>query len=110
MIIETRKTAQGTEYWDNDEKRSLFVPAGEKPNFEVTENPNSMIMGMDLANSKDVTAVNGKVIDAEINLDNMNAEQLLSFAKQNDIDVPGKLKKEETIREFIVEQLTTDAQ
>ena len=31
--------------------------------------------------------------DTEISLDDMNAEELLSFAKENDIEVPGKLKR-----------------
>lgn len=30
MINEIRKTISGTEYWDSKEKRSLFVPVGEK--------------------------------------------------------------------------------
>ncbi len=48
--------------------------------------------------------------DTEINLDDMNVEELLSFAKDNGIDVPGKLKKEESIRNYIVEQLTNDTE
>lgn len=31
-----RKTAQGTEYWDNKEKRTFFVAAEKEPDFEVT--------------------------------------------------------------------------
>ncbi|MBY7111389.1 hypothetical protein ILT06_10750 [Bacillus sp. 17RED48] len=105
MITEIRKTISGTEYWDNKEKRSLFVPTGEEPGFEVTVNPESMII-----KHADNKVVGVEVIDTdtEINLDDMNAEELLSFAKENDIEVPGKLKKEETIRNHIVEQLTID--
>lgn len=105
MITEIRKTISGTEYWDTNEKRSLFVRTGEEPGFEVTVNPESMII-----KHADNKVVGVEVIDTdtEINLDDMNAEELLSFAKENDIEVPGKLKKEETIRNHIVEQLTTD--
>ncbi|WP_002145558.1 hypothetical protein [Bacillus cereus] len=105
MITEIRKTISGTEYWDNEKKKSLFVPTGEEPGFEVTVNPESMII-----KHADNKIVDVEVIDTktEINLDDMNAEQLLFFAKDNDIEVPGKLKKEETIRNYIVEQLTTD--
>ncbi|HFU7087199.1 TPA: hypothetical protein ACGN8S_002234 [Bacillus cereus] len=105
MIFEVRKTISGTEYWDNEKKKSLFVPTGEEPGFEVTKNPKSMII-----KHADNKVVGVEVIDTdtEINLDDMNAEELLSFAKENDIEVPGKLKKEETIRNHIVEQLTTD--
>ncbi|MCU4862552.1 hypothetical protein OB981_21070 [Bacillus cereus] len=110
MITEIRKTISGTEYWDNEEKRSLFVPTGEEPGFEVTVNPESMIEGIDFAKGKDFSAIDGKVIGQEINLDDINAEQLLSFAKDNSIEVPGKLKKEETIRNYIVQQLTNDTE
>ncbi|UPJ16066.1 hypothetical protein MYW48_25835 [Bacillus cereus] len=107
MITEIRKTISGTEYWDNKEKRSLFVPTGEEPGFEVTVNPESMII-----KHADNKVVGVEVIDTdtEINLNDMNAEELLSFAKENDIEVPGKLKKEETIRNYIVEQLTNDTE
>lgn len=107
MITEIRKTISGTEYWDNKEKRSLFVPTGEEPGFEVTVNPESMII-----KHADNKIVDVEVIDAksEINFDDLNAKQLLSFAKDNGIDVPGKLKKEETIRNYIVEKLTTDTE
>ncbi|MDR4442161.1 MULTISPECIES: hypothetical protein [Bacillus cereus group] len=107
MITEIRKTISGIEYWDSKEKRIRFVPIGEEPGFEVTVNPESMII-----KHADNKIVDVEVIDtkSEINLDDMNAEQLLSFAKDNGIDVPGKLKKEETIRNYIVEQLTTDTE
>ncbi|PAW40204.1 hypothetical protein CKQ70_10980 [Bacillus toyonensis] len=105
MITEIRKTISGTEYWDNEKKKSLFVPTGEVPDFEVTVNPESMII-----KHADNKVVGVEVIDTdtELNLDDMNAEELLSFAKENDIEVPSKLKKEETIRNHIVEQLTID--
>lgn len=105
MITEIRKTISGTEYWDNEKKKSLFVPTGEEPGFEVTVNPESMII-----KHADNKVVGVEVIDTdtELNLDDMNTEELLSFAKDNNIDVPAKLKKEETIRNHIVEQLTND--
>ncbi|MED2798135.1 hypothetical protein [Bacillus thuringiensis] len=107
MKVEIRKIISGTEYWDNEEKRSLFVPTGEEPGFEVTVNPESMLI-----KHADNKIVDVEIIDTktEINLDDMNAEQLLSFAKDNGIDVPAKLKKEETIRNYIVEQLTIDTE
>ncbi|MBH0340136.1 phage protein, partial [Bacillus thuringiensis] len=39
MITEIRKTLSGTEYWDNEKRKSLFIPTGEEPGFEVTVNP-----------------------------------------------------------------------
>ncbi|MDA2637432.1 hypothetical protein PDQ79_23325 [Bacillus cereus] len=107
MIVETRKTIVGKEYWDNKEKRSLFVPTGEEPGFEVTVNPESMIIKHADNKIVDVEVIETKT---EINLDDMNTEQLRSFAKDNGIDVPGKLKKEESIRNYVVEQVTTDTE
>lgn len=43
MIVPIRKTIAGTEYWDTVKKQSLFVPKGIEPDFEVTDNPKSMI-------------------------------------------------------------------
>ncbi|MGD6964520.1 hypothetical protein ACQCVB_20155 [Fictibacillus phosphorivorans] len=104
MKVQTRVTAQGTEYWDAKEKRVRFVPTGEKPDFEVTEDPKSMVMGVDVAKGTDQTVVN------EINLDEMDADQLLKFAKDNNIDVPGNMKKEDTIRNHISEELNADTE
>ncbi|TYS14284.1 hypothetical protein FZC78_19210 [Rossellomorea vietnamensis] len=94
MNVETRKTAQGTEYWDSKEKRVRFVPAGKEPDFEVAENPKSMVK-----EEKQDT-------ETDIDLDKMDADQLLAFAEQNDIEVPGNMKKAETIRNHIEESLT----
>jgi hypothetical protein len=103
MKVQTRVTAQGTEYWDAKEKKVLFVPTGEEPDFEVTKDPKSMVMGVDLAKGTDHTVVD------DINLDEMNAEQLLKFAKDNNIKVPGNMKNEDTIRNHIAESLTPAA-
>lgn len=101
MKVLMRKIATGNEYWCTEEKRTLFVPVGEEPSFDVTEDPESMIIGVDLATGKDETV--------GPNLNEMNAEQLLSFAEQNNIEIPGNMKKEETIRNHIAESLVADA-
>lgn len=43
MKVLVRKSVAGAEYWDTEEKRSIFVPKGMKPDFEETTNPKSMI-------------------------------------------------------------------
>ncbi|WP_413380317.1 hypothetical protein [Alkalihalobacillus sp. 1P02AB] len=119
MIVETRKTSQGTEYWDNKEKRVLFVPKGKVPSFKVTENPKSMIGGVDLAIGKDrtvITTSTGPAITRSTNedtqppllmngIEDMDVEQLLDFAERQNINVPGNMKKEDTIRNYIQEEL-----
>ncbi|EGO6069882.1 hypothetical protein QUO88_002594 [Enterococcus faecalis] len=43
MRVLIRSSASGSEYWDTEEKRNVFVPKGQEPDFEVTENPESML-------------------------------------------------------------------
>lgn len=110
MIVETRKTAQGTEYWDSKEKRSLFVPTGNKPSFEVATNYDSLVIKSEGNKTIDVK-VNTKSKGTRdqgdgTNLEDMTIQQLKDFAKEIDVDVPGNMKKEETIRSHIAEQLT----
>ncbi|MBJ8103599.1 MULTISPECIES: Rho termination factor N-terminal domain-containing protein [Bacillus cereus group] len=95
MIIEIRKTVSGTEYWDTKEKRSLFVPTGEEPGFEITVNPESMIMGGDLANGPDTTVV------STASLDDMTVKQLREYADELSIDIPSDVKKKEDIIELL---------
>ncbi|EEL84835.1 TPA: Rho termination factor N-terminal domain-containing protein [Bacillus nitratireducens] len=96
MITEIRKTISGTEYWDNEKKKSLFVPTGEEPGFKVTVNPESMIMGVDLANGKDMTVVSEVPV-----LSNMTVKELREYADELGIDIPSDIKKKEDIIELL---------
>ncbi|MED2917042.1 hypothetical protein P4324_04850 [Bacillus thuringiensis] len=88
MITEIRKTISGTEYWDNKEKRSLFVPTGEEPGFEVTKNPKSMIAKF----------ADDKVIDVKvIELDDMTVKELRDYAASINVEIPADVKKKEDI-------------
>ncbi|MED4701624.1 hypothetical protein P9436_21535 [Lysinibacillus capsici] len=100
MKVPIRTTANGTEYWDSEAKKVLFVPAGMMPSFEVTESPTTMLHKGETV--KPLT-------DAPLfNLDGMTATQLREYAEENNIEVPGNLKKPDTIREYIEEQLAVD--
>ncbi|QWH11942.1 hypothetical protein EXW38_11460 [Bacillus mycoides] len=96
MIVEVRKTISGTEYWDSKEKRSLFVPTGEEPGFEVTVNPESMILGVDLANGKDMTVASEVPV-----LSNMTVKELREYADELGIEIPADVKKKEDIIELL---------
>lgn len=97
MHVLIRKTANGAEYWNNEEKKTVFVPTGSKPGFEVTENPESMIMEVDLAKDKDLTV--------EPAFEEMTIPQLKQYANDNNIELPADVKKREDIVKFL-----TDAQ
>lgn len=90
MITEIRKTISGTEYWDINEKRSLFVPIGEEPGFEVTKNPGSMI-----AKFADDKVVDVKV--DELSLDDMTVKELRDHAASINVEIPADVKKKEDI-------------
>jgi len=100
MKVPIRTTANGTEYWCTEDKKTIFVPAGEQPLFEVTESPDTMLH----------TDVKPSADEPVINLDGMTATQLREFAEENNIEVPGNLKKPDTIREHIEAQLVADAE
>jgi len=100
MKVLVRRTLTGSEYWCTKEKRILFVPKGETPKFKVTDNPKSMVVSVE--EQTDETEVQA---DETINLEEMNATELLAFAKNEGINVPGNMKKEETIRNHIAEQM-----
>jgi len=99
MIVQTRKTVTGIEYWDAKNKKVIVVPNGQELPFEVAENPKSMKYNEDGLNP------GVAMVDETIpNLDEMDAEQLLAYAKENNIEVPGNMKKADTIRDHIKEE------
>ncbi|MEC2520151.1 hypothetical protein P9X03_29745, partial [Bacillus cereus] len=69
-------------------KRSLFVPTGEEPGFEVTKNPKSMIAKF----------ADDKVIDVKvIELDDMTVKELRDHATSINVEIPADVKKKEDI-------------
>ncbi|KAA0965837.1 hypothetical protein FQ087_06105 [Sporosarcina sp. ANT_H38] len=106
MIVETRKTAQGTEYWDAVEKRTRFVAKGNTPSFEVTTNPTSMLLGVDLASGQDTTAIYVNIADGKSNgtrLEDMTVPQLREFANEIDVEIPSDIKKKDDIIKHLVD-------
>lgn len=76
MRVETRKTMSGTEYWDTKEKRSIFVPNGQTPDFEVAVDPVSMIANGPALSPEEMKKIN-KIMAAanpEIKADFISAD------------------------------------
>ncbi|EEM02033.1 hypothetical protein bmyco0002_56520 [Bacillus pseudomycoides] len=89
MIVEIRKTVSGTEYWDAKEKKSLFVPIGEEPGFEVTKDPKSMVKFAD-----------EKVVDVKVDkpsLDDMTVKELRDYAASINVEIPKDVTKKDDI-------------
>ena len=118
-----RTTLAGNEYWDNEEKRIIFVPVGEAPDFKVTENPESMLhkdlkanvtVNVDLSTTKDLTAINGKVVDldddiiSDVVLEDLNLKQLKEFAATNKLTIPATIKTRADIVKFLDSELYED--
>lgn len=125
MKVLTRSSIAGNEYWDTEEKKSIFVPKGMNPDFEVTENPKSMIIPEEKKVSPvfDEFKVGGQI---EINgepvfpgdknedvsskenndspiLEEMNIKELRAYAKKKDIDIPSAIKTKGDILQIIEE-------
>ncbi|PFL14002.1 hypothetical protein COJ07_29235 [Bacillus cereus] len=96
MMTEIRKTISGTEYWDSKEKKSLFVPTGEEPGFEVTINPESMVH-VKYADNK-VTDVK---VEESVQLNDMTVKQLREYADELGVEIPADVKKKEDIIELL---------
>ncbi|PEL14501.1 hypothetical protein COF37_28805 [Bacillus wiedmannii] len=105
MITEIRKTISGTEYWDNEKKKTLFVPTGEVPGFEVTVNPESMIADKELATGGYFTGNNeGQVIGesgTELILSNKTIKELREYAASINVEIPADMKKKEDIIDLL---------
>ncbi|MBG9841769.1 MULTISPECIES: hypothetical protein [Bacillus cereus group] len=101
MITEIRKTISGTEYWDNEKKKTLFVPTGEEPGFEVTVNPESMIADKEFATGGYYTANNEARVVGESILSNKTIKELREYAASINIEIPYDMKKKEDIIELL---------
>ena len=129
MIVPIRKTIAGTAYWDTENKQSLFVPKGTEPDFEVTENPNSMITPegdqTEVINANQIVSgvINQEAFDSDSNaeadlvdevntnseddqsldLNNMTAKELRAYAKKNNIEIPAAIRAKGDILQIIQE-------
>ena len=119
MRIQIRKSVSGTEYRDTEEKRSIFVPNGQEPDFEVSENPSIIqtseetkeIIAVDHSNGNDKTVTteimkkeDGGLVVAAVDvsddfppeesedLEGMTIKQLREYAKKNKITIPAAIK------------------
>lgn len=78
MKVEIRKSIAGTEYWDTEKKKTIFVPKGQQLDFKVEDNPKSMITPEDdkviVPNISAGQIING-TIKAEILNSDVNTEE-----------------------------------
>lgn len=132
MRVLTRSSASGSEYWDTEEKRNVFVPKGQEPDFEVTENPESMfskeadlyVGGLPITVGNvtvDTDGIKGERLlttasaaddeeqdelvpsDESVVLEEMNVKELREYAKRKGIEIPSAARAKGDILNIIKE-------
>ncbi|HDP1317499.1 TPA: hypothetical protein P5Y24_002773 [Enterococcus faecalis] len=130
MRVLIRSSASGSEYWDTKEKRNVFVPKGQEPDFEVTENPESMIskeadlhvggLPITVGNvTVDTDGIKGERLlttasadddeeqdeivpfDESVVLEEMNVKELREYAKRKGIEIPSAARAKGDILNII---------
>ncbi|HAP4706123.1 TPA: hypothetical protein IUX20_001209 [Enterococcus faecalis] len=133
MRVLIRSSASGSEYWDTEEKRNVFVPKGQEPDFEVTENPESMlskeadlyVSGLPITVGNvtvDTDGIKGERLlttassaddeeqdevvpsyDESVVLEEMTVKELREYAKRKDIEIPSAARAKGDILNIIKE-------
>ncbi|HDU8543792.1 hypothetical protein [Enterococcus faecalis] len=131
MRVLIRSSASGKEYWDTEEKRNVFVPKGQETDFEVTENPESMLskeadlhlggLPITVGNvTVDTDGIKGERLlttasadeeqdeivpsdDESVVLEEMSVKELREYAKRNDIEIPSAVRVKAEILNIIKE-------
>lgn len=125
MRVLIRSSASGTEYWDTEEKRNVFVPKGKEPDFEFSDESVSMIdnkiISVDKSEGNDQTVVvvaekqdDGALqvnsidvvsdgYEEELLLEEMSVKELREYAKRNDIEIPSAVRVKAEILNIIKE-------
>ncbi|MGH1710575.1 hypothetical protein [Enterococcus faecalis] len=133
MRVLIRSSASGSEYWDTEEKRNVFVPKGQEPDFEVTENPESMLSkeadlhvgGLPITVGNvtiDTDGIKGERLlttasaaddeeqdeivpsdDESVVLEEMSVKELREYAKRKDIEIPSAVRVKGEILNIIKE-------
>ncbi|WP_159156958.1 Rho termination factor N-terminal domain-containing protein [Enterococcus faecalis] len=122
MRVLIRSSASGTEYWDTEEKRNVFVPKGQEPDFEFSDESVSMIdnkiISVDKSEGNDSTVVvvaekqdDGALQvnsidvvpsdDESVVLEEMSVKELREYAKRNDIEIPSAVRVKAEILNII---------
>ncbi|AUB52997.1 hypothetical protein GUI51_09475 [Enterococcus mundtii] len=124
-MTKIRTSITGTEYWDSEKKKTVVVPKGQEPNFEVTEEKGILSDGKTfLSVNGELIASSSEILDSDGNtvadfdedevtndqsnektdeLDNMTAKELRAYAKKHGIDIPGAIRAKGDILNIIRE-------
>lgn len=123
-MTKIRTSITGTEYWDSEKKKTVVIPKGQEPNFEVTEekgissdskifvavNGELIVNRNENLDSENITVdfdedevTNDQTVEVTDELDNMTAKELRAYAKKHGIDIPGAIRTKGDILNLIRE-------
>ena len=101
MKTKIRETISGTEYWDSKEMKTISVPKGEEPDFDLTDSlENQKEKPGDDLESKEPDNLQNQD-DNKIDLKSMTIEELKKYAKDHDVEIPNDVKKKLDIIELL---------
>ena len=120
MRVMIRSSINGCEYWDTEEKRTIFVPRGIKPDFVVgtpastiNSDGGDVIVSVDQSVEQDKTVIaqiaqkeNGELeqmsgeaiepdeptVTPDDAFSNMSIKELRAYAKKHKIDIPAAVR------------------
>lgn len=123
-MTKIRTSITGTEYWDSEKKKTVVIPKGQEPNFEVTEekgissdsktfvavNGELIVNRNENLDSENITVdfdedevTNDQTVEVTDELDNMTAKELRAYAKKHGIDIPSAIRTKGDILNLIRE-------
>lgn len=105
-FVPTRKTATGQEYWDKELKLVVHYLEGQSPPEELIQTEG--MVGQYSVGGKIAEAIQVKKVPV-VSIEEMDIDQLREHAEENGIEIPGNMKKLETIRQHIIEELNAVA-
>ncbi|WP_155002753.1 Rho termination factor N-terminal domain-containing protein [Klebsiella michiganensis] len=130
MRVLIRSSASGKEYWDTEEKRNVFVPKGQEPKFDTSEQTDMTVVAKAIVGdgvlfkSGEEIHLSGEELDSDGNtaadfdgekltddqsdgttdeLEDMTAKELRAYAKKHGIDIPGAVRAKGDIIHLIRE-------
>ncbi len=106
MRYKVRETSAGSEYWDTQEKRTVFVKRGAKPDFEVVPEPENYVDAVNKELKAKTPEGKKEVETPEFGA--MTIQQLQAYAQSVKVDVPKEITKRQDIIDYLTKQQEAD--
>lgn len=94
MRYVSRETAHGTEYWDTEAKRTVFVPKGQVPGFEITANPYT-------PETRNEELDDDQQEEETSQIATMSIQAMKDYAAEHELEIPKDITKHDDIAEWL---------